>query len=315
MAITFIGASAAGVISATSVSVTPHGSTQAGDLMLAYVGIANAGDPATIPSGWLRLQESAFASLGRSLHVYMKVATAGDLGAAQTWTRTPAVNWAAGILTFRGTDAIIPINASNIIGTGTGTNWAIRDGMDILAGQSAVMAACMFAANAGVAGAAQAPLTAAPGGSASATSITVCAGYEAITAAIGARSALGSNAAHAASVVYLQEPGVSGDTTPPAIANVTPAPGTPILRTQAVTFDVTDASPGLRRVLPAVHFPGIPNTELVHDGDDFTENYRDRSAREAISGGFRYTILRKDGWPDAPTLIPFAYDQDGNEAA
>lgn len=96
----------------------------------------------------------------------------------------------------------------------------------------------------------------------------------------------------------------------PEISNVT-APGE-ITRTTPLVFDVTDDA-GLRRVLPSILFPGRP-PELAHDGESFTVGYVDDSTRTAIAGGYRYSLLRRGGWPAPPTLRVYALDTHGNEA-
>lgn len=106
-----------------------------------------------------------------------------------------------------------------------------------------------------------------------------------------------------------------GDTTRPIVTILSPGAGTPISRFQALTFQITDNLLLFRRILPVVMFPGLPTLELVHDGEEFTPDYFANSTRTAITGGFQYTILRKNGWVDAPTLIPFAFDIAGNEPA
>jgi hypothetical protein len=96
----------------------------------------------------------------------------------------------------------------------------------------------------------------------------------------------------------------------PAVSNVL-APGE-ITRTTPLVFDVTDGE-GLRRVLPSILFPGRP-PELAHDGEAFTVGYVDDSTRTAITGGWRYSLLRRGGWPAPPTLRVYALDTHGNEA-
>lgn len=103
------------------------------------------------------------------------------------------------------------------------------------------------------------------------------------------------------------------DVTAPVISNISPTPGTPIARTQVITFEITDNSGLFRRILPAVLFPGLEALEIIHDGEAFTGLYENNSTRAAIANGYIYSVLRKNGWPDAPTLIPFAFDQGGNE--
>lgn len=105
----------------------------------------------------------------------------------------------------------------------------------------------------------------------------------------------------------------SNDSTSPSVANVTPSSGTTIGRGTSLQLEVTDAFPGLRRVVLLAKFSD--RWEVVHDGDDFGPQYSRASLREAISGGFRFTISRVGGWPSTPTILPIATDQSGNENA
>jgi hypothetical protein len=78
-------------------------------------------------------------------------------------------------------------------------------------------------------------------------------------------------------------------------------------------FDVTDDSGAFRRVIVCAVLDGV--TEVVHDGSTFLGNYAGGScSRAAISGGFRFVVLRDGGWPASPTIRVFAIDQQGNEA-
>lgn len=105
------------------------------------------------------------------------------------------------------------------------------------------------------------------------------------------------------------------DATPPVVGNYSPAPGTPIAKTTSISFDVTDETGGFRRVFVVAFYPATGISELIHDGDGFRGFYSSTSARRAIAGGFRYTVLRAGGWSAAPTIQTFAIDLAGNEAA
>lgn len=99
----------------------------------------------------------------------------------------------------------------------------------------------------------------------------------------------------------------------PTISNVTPAAGTAITPTTPVTFDVVDDSGTFRRVIVHVHFPATGAVEVVHDGDAFVGFYSGTSTRQAIAGGFRFSVLRAGGWRSAPTFKTFAIDTEGFE--
>lgn len=109
-------------------------------------------------------------------------------------------------------------------------------------------------------------------------------------------------------------PAPPADTTAPSVANFTPAAGTPIARTAAVSFDVTDESGDFRRIFVVAFFPATGVAEVVHDGDAFRGYYAASSSRTMIASGFRYSVLRTGGWPAAPTIQTFAIDRAGNEA-
>jgi hypothetical protein len=108
-------------------------------------------------------------------------------------------------------------------------------------------------------------------------------------------------------------PATPVDATSPTIGSIVPAPGTAIASTDPLQFDVTDNSGAFRRILIAVVLAGV--TELAHDGNSFLGNYAGGAcSRTAISGGFRFVVLRDGGWPSSPTIRVFAVDQSGNEA-
>lgn len=97
--------------------------------------------------------------------------------------------------------------------------------------------------------------------------------------------------------------------TPPVVSNVSPAPGA-IASTEPVTFDVTDAN-GLRRVLIAAAFAGLPTEELVYDGT-FRQLYA-QSTTTPIADGLRFSLVRHPGWPSAPTITVYPFDTRGAE--
>lgn len=112
-----------------------------------------------------------------------------------------------------------------------------------------------------------------------------------------------------------EPPAPPADTAAPVVANFDPAPGTPIARTAAVSFDVTDESGDFRRIFVVTFYPATGATEVVHDGDAFRGHYAASSSRTMIAAGFRYSVLRTGGWPAAPTIQTFAIDRAGNEAS
>jgi hypothetical protein len=106
---------------------------------------------------------------------------------------------------------------------------------------------------------------------------------------------------------------VGTDVTPPTITIVSPTVGTAITPTTPLIVDVAD-DVALRRVFVSVAFPARGLEEVVHDGAAFAPVYADSSSRAVITNGYRYTIVRREGWPSAPTLKVHAIDVTGNEA-
>lgn len=99
----------------------------------------------------------------------------------------------------------------------------------------------------------------------------------------------------------------------PTVSMYSPTPGSGILRTQAIEFDVLDNSGVFRRILVAVEFAGELRHELVHDGDAFVAPFLN-GVRTPIAGGFNYSIRRTGGWSSNPTVKVWAIDTSGNEA-
>lgn len=110
---------------------------------------------------------------------------------------------------------------------------------------------------------------------------------------------------------WLRDPQPS-ETTPPVIDNFDPPVGTPLARSDSVSFDVTDET-ALRRVLVLVSLGG--STYCVHDGFSFRDEFTNLSSRSAISGGYRYTVKRNGGWTSPPEFEVLAIDTSGNEAS
>lgn len=107
----------------------------------------------------------------------------------------------------------------------------------------------------------------------------------------------------------------------PTVTLVSPANGATIARAAPVILDVTDDEARLIRViLLARFFSGSTEVarEVVYDGGGggpaFGPLYTG-STVVAITGGFRFTIVRAGGWPSSPRLRVFAFDTHGEEAA
>jgi hypothetical protein len=114
-------------------------------------------------------------------------------------------------------------------------------------------------------------------------------------------------------VGYEAPPAVPADASAPEVS-VSPAPGN-LLPNQSITVEVTDDSGSLALVLLVAQFAFSQAPEVVHDGSGFTAPYAGHSMREAITSGWRYTLLRNSGWPGTFTLTPYALDAAGNQAA
>lgn len=121
----------------------------------------------------------------------------------------------------------------------------------------------------------------------------------------------GINEALAGAALDAGEASESG--VPPVVGNVLPAPGSTLRVNEPIVLDVTD-DVGLLRVLLLAAYNFLDAPELVHDGTIFTSAYSINSRRDAIPLGWRYTLLRKSGWPADPTFTVYAMDQTGNEA-
>jgi len=98
----------------------------------------------------------------------------------------------------------------------------------------------------------------------------------------------------------------------PVIANVAPTASTTIPSNQVLSYEVT-SSPSLQRTMLFVRFPGLQIEEVVYDGSAFTEKYAGRSSRTAITGGFRFNILRDPVWPDSPQIATYQINSSAEE--
>ena len=91
-------------------------------------------------------------------------------------------------------------------------------------------------------------------------------------------------------------------------AVLTPDVGSPILSTDPIVFDVTDASEVLTDLLITVrHDTGV--IELAHNGSAFTSFFASGSTRTVITNGYHFSIVRAGGWADTKVVVsayPFA---------
>lgn len=113
--------------------------------------------------------------------------------------------------------------------------------------------------------------------------------------------------------------GTSGPTppptpTPPVVGSFSPAPGTSITASTPLEFSVTDNSGLFTRIILIADFRALGIREIIHDGYAFGPNYRGPyNVISSITNGFRYSALRTGGWPESPTIQPFAIDREGTE--
>lgn len=104
------------------------------------------------------------------------------------------------------------------------------------------------------------------------------------------------------------------DVTPPTVTNFVPAVSSSILRTDTISFDVTDAS-GFARIVVQAQRGASGRTEVIHDSISFRNSYT--GSVTAIVDGFSYTVGKLGyGWPETTlTLRIFAFDLDGNQSS
>jgi hypothetical protein len=99
----------------------------------------------------------------------------------------------------------------------------------------------------------------------------------------------------------------------PVISNVSPTAGTQVTSTEAIEFDITDDKGTFRRVIIIASFAGHSGKEVVYDGN-FTDQYVDGSTVAAITNGYHFSLVRSPAWPGAITIVPYAFDTEGQEA-
>lgn len=112
--------------------------------------------------------------------------------------------------------------------------------------------------------------------------------------------------------LYADPPVAPVDGVPPVVSVIST---TPILRYDPWIVEVTD-DVGLALVTIGVELRGLGRPpEVAFDGDAFSSQYSGGSTKEAIAGGFRFTLYRADGWIASPSFRVLAVDAGGNLAA
>lgn len=96
---------------------------------------------------------------------------------------------------------------------------------------------------------------------------------------------------------------------PPVVTLITPAEGV-IDADTPIVIEVTDAD-DFSALIVVAEMPAVEIADLVHDGTEFKPAYVAGSTREAITDGWRYTILRRTAWPAAPTITVHPVDTLG----
>lgn len=97
-----------------------------------------------------------------------------------------------------------------------------------------------------------------------------------------------------------------------SLTNASPAAESIIETTQVITLDVLDTESELGRVLIAVEYAGAGGaTELAWDGTRAVGPFVVTPV--PIVNGRRYSVLRKGGWPWAPTVRVFLTNLGGRE--
>ncbi len=102
---------------------------------------------------------------------------------------------------------------------------------------------------------------------------------------------------------------VTGDVVAPVVALVSPLTGT-VLPDAAIQFDVTDDTSLSFHTIFA-EYPGLDDFDVVWTGTVFAPKYS-TSSRLSVTGGWRYTINRDDGWRTSPNIHVHAVDGGGN---
>lgn len=108
------------------------------------------------------------------------------------------------------------------------------------------------------------------------------------------------------------------DTTEPEITILSPLPAAGVTKRSVITLELTDET-GLASyvIIAEILDPDDPSTvlleDVVHDGVDFGLHYKNTdNVVTAISGGYRLTIRRDDGWPGSPRFRYVLRDTSGN---
>jgi hypothetical protein len=98
----------------------------------------------------------------------------------------------------------------------------------------------------------------------------------------------------------------------PTVTLISPASGSVIERSEALVVDVTDPL-GFTRIVMSLRFNALAVWEIAHDGTTFAPRYAARSTVAVIVNGFRFSMVRDTGWPEAPQAVIYAVNTAGVE--
>jgi hypothetical protein len=100
------------------------------------------------------------------------------------------------------------------------------------------------------------------------------------------------------------------DVVPPALGNISPADLSELEPDDTIAFDVTDNGALYGIFVWVAWVSGVD--EVVFDGTAFRSRYA-ASTRDAIVGGWRFTVARTGGWPRLEAELQVeAIDPGGN---
>jgi hypothetical protein len=101
---------------------------------------------------------------------------------------------------------------------------------------------------------------------------------------------------------------------PPVVGNFSPVVTSAVGLTDTIAFDVTDSVNPFRRISVLVQFPNLKIYDVAYDGSAFGNRYRSQfNSKVPITNGFRFTLLREEGWPSSPRIVPIAISTVGDE--
>lgn len=109
------------------------------------------------------------------------------------------------------------------------------------------------------------------------------------------------------------------DVVAPVIGSITPTPGLMAgstraqQRRQAVSFEVTDIDPGIAMLMVTMKYALETDTTVVYDGTSFLGLFDNTDTSvEAITDGFRFTLLPSGGWRSEFSITVVSVDEAGN---